>query len=295
MPSRNKSTRTPRRTRQRPPVDGVLGETSDLGDGTVAAKPGDDVDGGTKHAADFVEISKNPQADFEDFRNDHARNSSNDPGMAENPLQTAWRQLLNEWLRQVKKQWPPSKIEAKLGLPGTTISQMRRTSKKNLKKPRNIKYEELVAIGEIIGRTVPPELDPRVTITLPITGRIVSDQRIASLEGSHWQDVQVPVPDARVAGMNALVVDGASMKPHYNDGDVIYYDDTKESPTPDHVGAALICETEGGESYFRFLEFGSQPGFWTLMSADPNTPAIRDVKLAWVTPWVCHYRYRRQT
>ena len=292
MPSRDKSARTPRRARQRPPVDGVLGEAGNLGDGTVAAKPGDDVDGGTKHAADFVEISKNPQAEIENLSDDHARDSSNDPGMAEDPKQLLRRQWLHKVLPIAKARGKTAKwIETECGLPRSSLTRMRKISGEDI---RGVSHDEIALISKKIEIPLPPELEQTMTGTLPLTGRIVSDQRIASLEGSHWQDVQVPVPDSRGAGMNALVVDGASMKPHYNDGDVIYYDNTKEAPTSDHVGTALICETEGGESYFRFLEFGSQPGLWTLMSADANTPAIRDVKLAWVTPWVCHYRYRRR-
>lgn len=90
----------------------------------------------------------------------------------------------------------------------------------------------------------------------------------------------VTLPFNVPAEMMGFVVDGDSMYPKYEAGDVIVVYKQQRLDVPAYIGQLVVIRTEDGRRYVKKLFSGTRPGLYRLESF--NASPIHDVSVAWV-------------
>lgn len=95
-------------------------------------------------------------------------------------------------------------------------------------------------------------------------------------EGLYSVSLPFPVP----AEMVGFVIEGDSMYPKYEAGDVIVvYKEQRHAPIA-YLGQLVVIRTEDGRRYLKKIYSGTQPGLFRLESF--NAAPIHDVSVAWI-------------
>jgi len=95
-------------------------------------------------------------------------------------------------------------------------------------------------------------------------------------EGLYSVTLPFPVP----ANMVGFVIDGDSMYPKYEPGDVIVVYKEQRLDVPAYVGQLVVILTEDGRRYLKKLFSGTRQGLYRLESF--NASPIHDVSVAWI-------------
>jgi hypothetical protein len=93
------------------------------------------------------------------------------------------------------------------------------------------------------------------------------------------QEVEIPLPLPSQAV--AFKVEGDSMWPRYNDGDIVVCDEGEHDPSL-IAGREAAVRTSDGKRYLKTIRAGAKRGMFDLESH--NAPPIRDVAIAWASP-----------
>ena len=174
--------------------------------------------------------------------------------------------------------WTQSGLADRLGVSQSTISKWN----SNQQSPNKSQWDrvlELVRREPKLERLL-AEVEP--TGSVPVVGRIgagsVIEPDFDQTEGSGLYDVTLPfsVP----AEMIGLEVDGESMMPKYDPGDVVVVWREQRRATDAYVGQLAAVRTHDGRRFLKFVRLGSKPGLYTLESF--NARPIPDVPLSWI-------------
>lgn len=95
-------------------------------------------------------------------------------------------------------------------------------------------------------------------------------------EGLYSVTLPFPVP----AEMLGFVIDGDSMYPKYDPGDVIVVYKEQRLDVPAYIGQLVVVLTEDGRRYLKKLFSGTKRGLYRLESF--NAAPIHDVSITWV-------------
>lgn len=100
----------------------------------------------------------------------------------------------------------------------------------------------------------------------------------------------VPPPDLPAKGIVAVEVEGDSMSPLIEDGDILFF--TREFFGIDEraVGHVAIVETVGDLALVKKVLPGREPGTFDLHSANDGHPPVYGVQLKWAAPMRRHLR-----
>lgn len=93
---------------------------------------------------------------------------------------------------------------------------------------------------------------------------------------------KVPRPPLVAGRLMALRVNGSSMLPKYEDGDVIYVRRDHDGILPKYLNRYCAVRTADGGTYLKILAPGSQPERYTLRSL--NAPDMENVEVLWASP-----------
>jgi len=93
---------------------------------------------------------------------------------------------------------------------------------------------------------------------------------------------QVRRPPDTTGELVGLEVDGDSMLPKFDPGDIVYISRTRDGVDARDIGAICACRLRSGETYLKQLVRGTRFGTWTLRSY--NASDMPDVELEWATP-----------
>ena len=96
-------------------------------------------------------------------------------------------------------------------------------------------------------------------------------------EGLYDLDVALPLSPDTIA----FVVEGDSMWPRYNAGDVVVCSDAEHDPAT-ITGREAAVRTGDGKRYLKTIRRGKEQDTFDLESH--NAPPIRDVEIAWASP-----------
>lgn len=88
------------------------------------------------------------------------------------------------------------------------------------------------------------------------------------------------LPFAIPADMLGFAVEGDSMYPKYEEGDVVIVYKDQRHATPGYIGQLVALRTEDGRRFLKRLFAGSKPDLYRLESF--NASPIHDVSVAWV-------------
>jgi SOS-response transcriptional repressor LexA len=93
----------------------------------------------------------------------------------------------------------------------------------------------------------------------------------------------VPRPPVGTGPMVALRVQGESMLPKYESGDIIYIQrDPLIGVMPEYVGKYCAVRLTDGATFLKILAHGTEPGRYTLRSL--NAADMENVEVEWATP-----------
>lgn len=143
-----------------------------------------------------------------------------------------------------------------------------------------------VEVTEIIGGTTPP----RPTIT--IAGSVGAGAKVPvfdAYEKGGGPQVECP-PGLSPHGIVAVEVEGNSMEPVYSAGDLLFYTRNGHEGVPDEaVGHRCVCEDDKGMGWVKQIKLGSEPGLFNLISLNPGSDNLWDVRLKWAARVRLHW------
>lgn len=174
--------------------------------------------------------------------------------------------------------WTQSKLGQTLGVGQGTVSKWFAGSH----TPNKAQWDKVLALIMKDPRLADLRPSGGVAHSAPVMGKIGAGAVIdpdfdqASSEGLY--DVTLPFPIA--ADVIALEVEGQSMLPKYEAGDVIVVRRHQEKATSWYIGQLVAIRTEDGRRYLKKLFPGSVDGLYRLESL--NMDPIHNVSIQWV-------------
>jgi phage repressor protein C with HTH and peptisase S24 domain len=186
--------------------------------------------------------------------------------------------------------WDQAEIARRLGVSQPTVSRWVKGT-----DPRGRHRDALRALlEEVRGRELVSAENPGRTslpATLrweaPVVGYIGAGAEVFPVDdymkGDGLEVVEVDFPVRH--GTVAAIVRGDSMMPMFADGDLVGYYGKNEDPSS-LIGETCIVKVVDGPTYIKRLKRGSQPGLFTLISA--NASDIDDVAIEWASPYRFH-------
>jgi transcriptional regulator with XRE-family HTH domain len=163
-------------------------------------------------------------------------------------------------------------LEALADRVGTTKMQIQRLEKGT----RRLSDHWIYRLAPVLGVSPGMLLESGV----PVVGKIGAGGCVAFNE---VLDLGVaPRPPDTDGDLIGLEVEGESMLPKFDPGDVIYIEPSPEGVDPAFLGAYCACRLITGETFLKILARGSKPGFFNLRSL--NAAEMEDRELLWATP-----------
>lgn len=93
---------------------------------------------------------------------------------------------------------------------------------------------------------------------------------------------QVPRPPLTTGRLMALQVEGSSMLPKYESGEIIYVRRDHDGVLPEYLNRYCAVRTADGGTFLKILAAGSEPDRYTLRSL--NAPDMENVEVVWASP-----------
>lgn len=123
------------------------------------------------------------------------------------------------------------------------------------------------------------------TRQVPLKGKIGAGQTIIPFDGDCPLSYVDAPPDA-AAGTVAVEVDGDSMLPAYESGDLLFY--STHTQPHEMIGRRCVAKLVDGRILIKIIRRGSTDGLWTLQSMNIGTSDIEDQAIEWVAKidWV---------
>jgi len=145
---------------------------------------------------------------------------------------------------------------------------------------RRLQMQEAVKASEIMDFPLPNE-----NRTIAVMGYVGAGAEVFSVSDNdvlHEVDMGFPIPPDLVG----VIVRGDSMFPIFEDGDLVAYHGAEMSPDQ-AIGQTCVVQLADGRMLIKKVRRGSQPGLYTLSSA--NAPDIEDVPLDWAREFVMRF------
>lgn len=184
--------------------------------------------------------------------------------------------MLSQWLQEaleaarISQSQLSRELTSKLGR-----SIDRAAVNKMVAGTRAIAGDELLEIERLTGFEAPQ------TIEVPLVGKVGAGQAVMPLDAG-YPDETVPAPAQVRPDTVAVIVDGDSMYPAYDDGEILYY--RQKLPPDALVNEKCIIALADGRMFVKVLRKGSTDQTWTLQSFNSMYGDIKDVVVEWVAP-----------
>jgi len=138
-------------------------------------------------------------------------------------------------------------------------------------------------VAEIAGRRRVRKPDQEVRVV----GYVGAGAEVHAIDdhekGAGLDVVQVDFPVRH--GTVGVIVRGDSMLPMFEDGDLVGY--LRDAAGPEQlIGKICVVKVQDGPTYIKRLKRGSEPGLYTLVSA--NARDIEDVDVEWAARYRFH-------
>lgn len=129
---------------------------------------------------------------------------------------------------------------------------------------------------------------PRELATLPIAGRVGAGARVplhdATEDGGLYR-IHVPPQLTRLGRPHqfaAVEVEGDSMLPMYQPGDLLFFTRaTHEGAPTEAIGRPCIIEDVEGNAWVKLLRLGDEPGLYHLISLNPGAETLHNQRIKW--------------
>ena len=187
---------------------------------------------------------------------------------------------VGEVLHRIKEtmDWTQTTLAKKIGVSQGTISKWGSGEQ----SPNKTQWDPVLALirKEPKLERLWQEIEP--TGGVPVMGKIGAGSTInpdfdqADVTGLYEVTLPFPVPDDMVG----FEVDGDSMLPKYESGDVIVVWRDQRRHTEAYIGQLCAVRTEDGRRFLKTITLGSKQGLYRLESF--NAKPIVDVSISWV-------------
>lgn len=161
-------------------------------------------------------------------------------------------------------------------------------------KSRSTNVDDAVKIAKSFGVSMEDFLLGRVvpTATIAIAGKVGAGAHVPVFDAYEKGDgpqVEAP-PCLPTSGIVAVEVEGDSMEPVYNAGDLLFYTRLSADSVPDDViGQKCVCEDIDGNGWVKLVKLGSARGLYNLLSLNVSGRNMHDVKLKWAARVRLHW------
>lgn len=187
--------------------------------------------------------------------------------------------MLSEWLQraleesQITQAALARELTRKVGR-----SVDRAAVNKMLTNERKIAGDELLAIEEITGYDAPDEIE------VPFVGKVGAGQAVYAMDSGDNQTA--PAPRHVRPSTVAVLVQGDSMFPLFEDGTILYY--SRLLPPREMVNRRCVVQLGDGRIYVKVLRLGTTDITWTLQSVNSQFPDMVDEVVEWAAPidWI---------
>lgn len=122
-------------------------------------------------------------------------------------------------------------------------------------------------------------------LEVPVLGKVGAGGQVMFAAGADEEDGEfdmVPRPPLVAGRLMALQVEGSSMLPKYESGDIIYVRRDHEGVLPGYIGKYCAVRTVDGGTWLKILAAGSEAGLYTLRSL--NAEDMVNVEVVWASP-----------
>ncbi|MDO5658318.1 MAG: S24 family peptidase [Paracoccus sp. (in: a-proteobacteria)] len=177
--------------------------------------------------------------------------------------------------RGIKQRWLADELDTSPGYISNLISG------KKLPSPKM-----LARIAEVLG--VPSSMIISDSGAVAVAGKVGAGAAVDLIDayekGGGLFHVAAP-DDLPPSGIVAVEVEGDSMLPMIEPGDIIFFTRHFYGVDPAVINSVGICQTEDGRALIKQIRQGREPDIFDLHSVNPATPVEYGVRLLWAAPW----------
>ena len=173
-------------------------------------------------------------------------------------------------------------LERAAELSGVSVSQISRIE-------RGVSGYSAKSVGRLAaayGVSEAEIFDEAPPMDVPLVGRVQGGGAVMRAEAAAGEAELVTRPPEHAGPLAAVRVEGNSMLPVYEPGDLLYFAPGGGAPIEGLVGKVCVCQAADGRLLVKRIRRGSRPGAWDLDSH--NAATLADVGLEWASPvlWV---------
>lgn len=133
----------------------------------------------------------------------------------------------------------------------------------------------------------PSELIEDEPVPVAVAGRVGAGASVPLVDAYEKGDglfhVNAPPQLRRLArSVVAVEVEGDSMMPMYQPGEVLFYSRaTHEGVLDDDIGRVCVVEDADGNAWVKLVKIGDQPGLFHLLSLNPTSESKHNQRITW--------------
>jgi repressor LexA len=172
--------------------------------------------------------------------------------------------------------WTQEQLAERLGTGQTNISRWLAGS-----EPRGLAIDAIRSLAEEYA-IIPLRHLPERESVIPIMGKVGAGG-VISQDGEQIPEgglYQVELPFSYPAKMLGFEVEGVSMEPHFNPGDIVVCFVEPRKALEEYIGRNVVVRTDANERFLKRLEKGRSPRRFDLVSW--NHPTKHDVRIEWL-------------
>ncbi len=151
--------------------------------------------------------------------------------------------------------------------------------------------ETLQSIARVLNVKPSELIDDAEPIT--IVGKVGAGARVplfdSSTNGEGLYKVASPPRLPHAEEIVGVEIEGDSMFPVYDDGDILFYKRESIGVPSEALNAKCICEDSNGDAWVKYLKAGAEPDKFNLISFNPSAVNMFDVELKWASPVRLHW------
>lgn len=161
-------------------------------------------------------------------------------------------------------------------------------------KAKRTNFEYAQKIVDVFGVGIDDFLSGNLTnerITIAVAGRVGAGAQVPLIDayekGDGLYHVEAP-PQLKCTGPHtgyvAVEVEGDSMQPMYQPGDVLFYSRaTHEGIASEDIGRPCVVEDAAGQAWVKLVKRGDEPGLFHLISLNPTSETRHNQRIKWAS------------
>lgn len=199
----------------------------------------------------------------------------------------SFREALEEALK-----YSPRKLPSICADAGVSYEQMKKVLQG---KSKSTNVDDAVRLAAAMGMSLETLLEKYAGAVLPpriaVAGRVGAGAVVSLVDdhqkGDGLYHVACP-PQIDASGIVAVEVEGDSMVPVYEPGDVLFYSRVTVGVPTEAINRTCICADTEGHVWVKQVKVGTSKGLFNLLSANPMGANMLDVALEWAAPVRLH-------